>query len=355
MSNTRDLSRGSQSRKWHLAKLLSQEPAPAITKSPVLVHYFESGNYKTMTVDMRRPVYFDNIVVATVREILPRVPSPYIPMDSVRNFARRAYHAARAASYSFASPANFAAPILDTRGTEPNNMAHLLMHLIPYCLYARKVVGSDITYLFRKVGTQYARLLEIFNIVPNYEYRKVKAHVIKIRGTRGLSAYDLISTFDCVGINFLPEVYKGMQFPSSLKFEKIFLARRDSRGLTNQAEIEELVTHYGYKTIFMEDYSLLEQLSIGAQARFVIAVHGAAMSFLIMNTKIDWIIELFPPNVYHEYFPVCLSPRFARYDQIISDFDPAITHSGWDAISHFKGSGFSANASLLKSLLSESD
>jgi capsular polysaccharide biosynthesis protein len=144
-----------------------------------------------------------------------------------------------------------------------------------------------------------------------------------------------------------------MTLSSSIGFERVFLARRGPRGLINQAEIEALVSRYGYKTVFMEDYSIHDQLSIGARAKHVVAVHGAAMSFLVMNQNIDSVIELLPPNVYHELFPVCLSPRVGRYEQIIPEFDQAVAHSGWQTIVRFKNARFSTDAKLLENCLSE--
>jgi hypothetical protein len=140
---------------------------------------------------------------------------------------------------------------------------------------------------------------------------------------------------------------------SGLRFERIFLARRAPRNLENQLEIEDITNKYGYKTIFMEDYPIREQLSIGAQARHVIAIHGAAMSFLLMNKRIESVIEIFPSNVYHQLYPVCLGRRVIRYEQIIPEFNPNVGHSGWEAISYYKSRNFSVHGPSLDKLLSE--
>ena len=177
--------------------------------------------------------------------------------------------------------------------------------------------------------------------------------IIKIRGTRGLSVYDLFGIDDCHGINFMPDTYTEMDFPSSLTFDRIFMARRAPRDLENQLEMERITERYGYKTVFLEDYSIRDQLGIGAQAKHVIAVHGAAMSFLLMSKRIDSLIEILPPNVYHDVFPICLSPRVVRYEQIIPNFDERVAHSGWEAISYFKNRRFSVSVKLVECLLSE--
>jgi hypothetical protein len=202
------------------------------------------------------------------------------------------------------------------------------------------------------VNEPFRPLLDAFNIVSVSEDRKVRANAVKVRGARGLSVYDLPG-FDCPVITCVPDVYSNFDFSTAVKFERVFMARRGQRSLINHAEVESLVSSYGYKTVFMEDYSIADQLSIGAHARHVIALHGAAMSYLVLNKQIDSVIELFPAHVHHEYYPVCLGPRVKCYHQIVPDFDRAVMHSGWDAIFHCKAQAFSVDLELLKRLLSQ--
>jgi Glycosyltransferase 61 len=336
-------------------KVVSDEPMPIVPPAAVTVHYVEAGQRKTLVDHMKCPTYFDRLVVATVHDVAPGVRSEPVRVDSPRNLARFVYRAAGRAARSLRPRRVLAGPTLDTRFQEPNNVAHLLIDLIPYCLYTRAVfgAGAELTFLFRKLEKRYAALLEVFGIAPRFEAGEVEADLVKVRGARGLAVYDLLGTFDCTGINFLPHVYDTFAFPSSIKIDKVFLARRGARSLGNQAEIEALVKKHGYETVFMEDHSMAEQLSIGAHAKHVVSVHGAAMSFLAGSRHIDSLVELLPPHVYHAGFPVSLSPRVARYEQIIPDFDPAVVHSGWDVISRFKSLPFSVDARLLDDVLSQ--
>ena len=215
---------------------------------------------------------------------------PQITLNSLRDAARFGYHTARRVEAAIRPPRVMRKPVFDTRSWEPNNIAHLLLDLIPYSLYVRQAVGPEVVILFQKLGKRFHELLDIFGMVPVFERRRVEADVVKISGTRGLAVYelDLQTTFDCPGICFVPNVYSEMDFSSSTKFERVFLARRDARSLLNQTEVEETVARFGYRTVFMEDYSLREQLSIGAQAKHVVAIHGAAMGFLIMSKRIEF-------------------------------------------------------------------
>jgi Glycosyltransferase 61 len=334
-------------------KIILEETAPPTTSVPVDVHYIEAGIQKTMTARMRLPIYFDGIAVSIVHELLPGVAMPQITPSSVRDVARFGYHTARVLEAKIRRPRIMREPVFDTRGWEPNNFAHLLLDLIPYSLYVRRAVGPEVVILFRKLGKRFGELLDIFGLVPDFERRRVEADVVKICGTRGLAVYDLDlrTTFDCPGICFVPNVYAEMDFSSSTKYEKVFLARRDARRLVNQTEVEETVARFGYHTVFMEDYSLHEQLSIGAQAKHVVAIHGAAMSFLVMGRRIDSIIELLPTNNYAAGFPVALGLRVRHYEQIIPSFDRTVQHIGWPAIVSFKNLPFAVDTSLLANRL----
>jgi hypothetical protein len=176
--------------------------------------------------------------------------------------------------------------------------------------------------------------------------------MIKISGTRGLAVYDLFRTFDVNGLHFAPNVYAKTDFASGPGFDRVFLARRPPRSLENQADIESVTNKYGYRTIFMEDYLVRDQLSLAAQAKHVVAVHGAAMSLLLMNKGLESVIEILPPNVYHQLYPVILGRRVRRYDQIMPEHDPRVAHCGWEAILYFKNGTFSVDAALLENLLS---
>jgi hypothetical protein len=334
-------------------KVLSEKNAPPMDGTRMHVNYFESGSFKRISVNVIRPTHFEKVVVSSVFETAPALKYSDVPLNSLRNAARMGIYTFKRIRQSMRRSIAFSMPMLDMRSLEPNNMAHLLLEGIPYCLYAKRTVGSELRILMKPMRAQFSNLLAAFDIHPVQENRKVTGSFIKIRGTRGLSVFDLFGTFDCYGVNFIPDTYSEMDFRSPLRIEKIFLARRPPRDLANQAEIEKVVEKFGYKTTYMEDHSIAEQLSIGAQAKHVIAVHGAAMSFLIVNKRIDSVIELLPPNVYHEIYPVCLGPRVARYEQIIPDFDPGVAHSGWDAISYFKNRIFSVSANLLDRILSE--
>ena len=103
----------------------------------------------------------------------------------------------------------------------------------------------------------------------------------------------------------------------------------------------------------MEDFSIPDQISIGAHARHVVAIHGAAMAFLALNRGIDSLIELSPPHVYHSLYPLTLGSRVRKYFLVIQEFDERVIYSGWEAILYFKNRPFKVNLGLLERALTE--
>ena len=144
----------------------------------------------------------------------------------------------------------------------------------------------------------------------------------------------------------------GYRYAPLISKEKLFIARRGARGLINHQAIANMLNKIGYTTIFMEDYTIGEQLGIASQAKDVVAVHGASMGMFVLNKQLNSLIEICPPNVYHEYFAVALAQSVKKHIQIIPSFDSNVGYSGWDAIVHFKNKPFSANESQLELALS---
>lgn len=334
-------------------EVLRSESARDVDRAPTSVHFREAGEYRRLPVGAGRAVHYDRIETALVREIVPGALNARWTGWGPRGIARRCYYGARQIRSNLQPPLRIDAPVLDTRVQEPNNIAHLLLDIIPLCLYARRVAGTDLQFLFRKLLPTFQSLLGVFDIRPLVTSRRIEADFVHVCGTRGLGVFDLLSTFDCASITSLPDVYGGYDFAGATGFERIFLARRGARALSNHAEVEALLAKHGYQTIFMEDYPLREQLSIGARARHVVGVHGAAMAYLTFGRGVESVIELMPHHVYHEMFATSISPRVPHYHLVVSDYDRAVAHSGWPAVAHFKSLPFSVDLTLLEGALAD--
>lgn len=332
-------------------ELLHSEEVLPRDVSPVMVHMVEDGRSTTECFVVRRPVQFDRVVTASVEETVPGVSAHRRRDWTARGLARAVHFGVNSVYAGVVEPLRPTGFVIDTRTVEPNNIAHLLLEVIPCVLHARRVVQAPVSVITRSLQGPFRCLLEAFDIPIVETRRQVQGRFLKVRGTRGLSVYDLMGHPHCPANVTLTEPFRDVDFRAGARFDRVFLARRGLRALANHAAVEALLTPLGYQTIFMEDYSIHDQLSIGMQARHVVAIHGAAMAFLALNQQLESVVELSPSHVYHEMFPLCVGKPARQYHFVISEFDRKVSHSGWQAILHHKGQAFASDVGLLREAL----
>lgn len=92
------------------------------------------------------------------------------------------------------------------------------------------------------------------------------------------------------------------------KIRRLYISRNkaSSRRLLNEDEILENLQKKGFEKIFLEDYSLTEQIKLFATANSVIAPHGAGLTNLIFCPKNSKVLEIYSPNyVSVSYWNIC--------------------------------------------------
>lgn len=78
---------------------------------------------------------------------------------------------------------------------------------------------------------------------------------------------------------------------------KIYISRSDpkkntARKVANESELTEMLTKHGFKTVYMEDFSFLDQVSIMSHADFVVAPHGAGITNVMFAKKNCHLVEM---------------------------------------------------------------
>jgi hypothetical protein len=326
----------------------------------VQVLYLRHGDELMSPIRMQRATYFDTFCTVVVNGTSSPRTEHRVPVGSLKGMLRRLHQHAQEAETKVSPPLRFIKPVFDTRFGSALNLAHVLIDILPLCLHARRCIGSDVSFVIDnlglRMGDRLARsmeLLSVFAIEPVVTNRRVVGPIVHVRGTRGLAAFNLHDAFDCNGTALFPDIYDQYDFKRTVQYDKVFLARRDWRAIRNHSEVERLLKSHGYTTVYMEDFSILDQISIATHARDVVAIHGAAMAFLALSRSVDSVIELSPPHVYHSYYPVALGSKVRKYVLVIQEFDERVTHSGWHAILHFKTRPFEVNLRLLERALAE--
>lgn len=242
--------------------------------------------------------------------------------------------------------------IIDFRNQNTNNIAHLFYDIIPLCILVKEKTASC-DFIFNNLNQKCIDLLNYFEINPSFSYSKYKAKHIKFFVTSELKSNQLNSIADAISIN----KHINFKYPNYINTSKknkdiknIFIARKGTRTLKNITEISSFLEKKNYKTVFFEDLSIEEQIEFASSAENVVAIHGAAMSFLLTSNKLKSIIEILPPYNHIEMYPQSLSHKVEKYTQIICSkkFDSKDVSIDYSDLVKIKNSSFDLNIEALK-------
>jgi hypothetical protein len=97
-------------------------------------------------------------------------------------------------------------------------------------------------------------------------------------------------------------------------FRRLFVGRGDAghRRLLNERDCAELAARHGFDYVTLSGRSVAEQVRLFAEARYIVAPHGAALSNLLFTTPEAHLLELMPgdPFIPHvEGMPLLLGFR----------------------------------------------
>lgn len=196
----------------------------------------------------------------------------------------------------------------DARNIYNNNIAHLIQHHAAVLGFIREQLG---------LGSN------AVTIILEKDPPALACHVFKLLG------YDIISTNASVtGTRISVDADDSNFFhllPSCGSLElntwvvdtpkSIFISRRKTRRLKNEDELIEQLASFGFKTLYFEDLSIIEQWSAVRSADEIVAIHGAALGSLAFKAcggQLDFhLVELFGSgfivNPFRKYCAV-LSP-----------------------------------------------
>ena len=183
--------------------------------------------------------------------------------------------------------------IYDARHIDPGNIAHIVHDHIGSLGYikAKTGIGPDqVTVILPTKCPGFSRVaLELCG------YRVINTDCAVSGSQLELTGSHLYQR--------LPYVRAVRTFATTLDLpERIYIARKDSRRLLNESEIERILLPAGFKKIFMEDYSMSDQWMIAAHAKMIVGIHGAALSALAWKTPAATdgnsfrLLELFNPT-----------------------------------------------------------
>lgn len=328
-------------------KVHRTEPLQKTRSITVKLFVGKDGLPEIRDITVRQPTEFDHLVLFSSNVVTKYHARAIGRAIDLRGVARNARNVLDNISNSLQNPVPLSGYYFDTRCCDPNNIAHIMMTIAPACLKVRSILGPDVKFVFRPMKQIFVDLLHELSINPVISRRALCGRRVDLRVIRILSQNDVLNVYDSPPIVWLDNTMEQFNIRQIEGYDKIYLARQDARSITNSAALEVILKERGYTTVYMENFSITRQMEIAASARHVVAVHGAAMGFLALNRSLESVIEILPPNVYHEFFPLSIGSRVSKYIQILPSFDIMVACEGWDAILAHKSRPFVLAPQLL--------
>jgi hypothetical protein len=113
------------------------------------------------------------------------------------------------------------------------------------------------------------------------------------------------------------------ELPSHDTPKKVFIARRGSRSIMNEAEVEAALP--GYTKVFTEKLSAAEQFALFQNATHVVSVHGAALAPMQYRPSTEpplRLVEIAPAAMMTRWFAIMCDQIGGKYIQVRGRFKP---------------------------------
>ena len=107
----------------------------------------------------------------------------------------------------------------------------------------------------------------------------------------------------------------------SKKFDKIYVSRSKAsrRRISNEKDTIELIKRYGFKIIYLEDFSVKDQISIFNSAKIIVALHGAGIVNIVYCSKPFRLLEIYPQNYLDSSFRILAQVLDCDYHCLIGE------------------------------------
>ena len=193
--------------------------------------------------------------------------------------------------------------VLDFRVNSPSNWAHAFTNHLPLALYIRSILSRNnnekiLIILPQKISKNIVNLFESLGFRVLVSKGDVVGRIITFemkpwRSIRSLRHEivnnELAST----------ELYNKVVSVQPVKIDKIFVSRKDARRIINEDEISEHLKSIGYSVVYLEDYTVYEQIALLSYATKIVAIHGAGLGPLLLrkvfNDNVFHLVEIFSP------------------------------------------------------------
>lgn len=109
------------------------------------------------------------------------------------------------------------------------------------------------------------------------------------------------------------------------KNKRLYVSRKDSlrRYVSNETEVEQILSQFGFETVCLTNYSFKEQIKLFQGAEMVIGSHGAGLTNLVFAPAECVFIELIMEGVFTQAYYQLAGIRKIKYGFLICQRDGA--------------------------------
>ncbi|MES2266948.1 MAG: glycosyltransferase family 61 protein [Bacteroidota bacterium] len=88
--------------------------------------------------------------------------------------------------------------------------------------------------------------------------------------------------------------YAEEKLPEMNLGDKVYLSRRKAarKKVLNEDEVIRLMEKHGFRTVYNEDYTFLEQVAIYRNVRYLVSIHGSGLTNMLFMTEGSSILEI---------------------------------------------------------------
>lgn len=196
------------------------------------------------------------------------------------------------------------AVLFDARAFHPGNWAHFLTNHLPVLFHGADRLGIDPAEIQVLLPADIPGYIKTAAALFGLQFHSTDAAVsgrglhwlrepqTAIRAVRHEWAAAPIMQDRLAAAGTRAGANPNMSLPS-----KVFLSRRSTRNIENEAQIEAALATRGYAKIYPEDLNVVDQFRLFEEAEEMVAVHGAGLAPLLYRSpqsRLKRLIEVFP-------------------------------------------------------------
>ncbi len=173
--------------------------------------------------------------------------------------------------------------VFDFRRTQPQNWAHFLNYHLAIFFKITTSLSLEreqtLILLPENIPTYILAAAELFELSVLTTEAPVEADYVDFTLTPGTVLRAV--WVDCVQTDTVMDILARESQGREALPDRVFLARRDTRSISNMEEVEALLADFGFVTLYPEDLPVIDQFRLFREAQAIVAIHGAGMAPLL--------------------------------------------------------------------------